>query len=180
MVWLILGVALWWAAHLFRHAAPGLRDRMGSSGRGAVALALIVSVLFMAIGYPVAESTYYWGRTPALVGINNLLVLFGFYLFAASGMKTWAATRIRHPQLIGFSLWAFAHLIVNGDTKSFILFGGLLLWALAEIVVLDRIRPQWTPPPAPVRKEIIAVVATIILYIVVAMLHGWAGYWPFG
>jgi uncharacterized membrane protein len=29
-------------------------------------------------------------------------------------------------------IWAVAHLLVNGDTPSFVLFGGIGLWALAD------------------------------------------------
>ena len=42
MLILILGVALWWAAHLFKRIAPGVREPMGDKGKGVVALALVV------------------------------------------------------------------------------------------------------------------------------------------
>lgn len=181
MIWLVLGVVLWWAAHLFKRIAPDARARMGESGRGLVTVALLLSVVLMVIGYRTADGAVYWGRSPALVGINNLLVLVGFYLFAASGMKTRVTRVTRHPQLIGFSLWAFGHLLVNGDVASFVLFGGLLLWALVEMAVINRTEPEWSPPPpAPMRKEVMAVVAGLVAYLVVAVIHGWLGYWPFG
>lgn len=181
MIWLTLGVALWWAAHFFKRAAPDARARLGERGKGLVAVALLVSVVLMVIGYRAAGGPVYWGRSPALVGINNLLVLAGFYLFAASGMKTRVTRLTRHPQLTGFSLWAVGHLLVNGDVASFVLFGGLLLWALAEMAVIDRAEPTWSPPPpAPMRKEVMAVVGGIVVYLVVAVIHGWLGYWPFG
>ncbi len=181
MIWLILGVALWWAAHLFKRIAPDARARLGERGKGLVAVALLVSVVLMVIGYRVAGGAVYWGRSPALVGINNLLVLAGFYLFAASGMKTRVTRLTRHPQLIGFSLWAVGHLLVNGDVASIVLFGGLLLWALVEMVLINRAEPAWSPPPpAPMRKEVMAVVGGVVVYLVVAVVHGWLGYWPFG
>ena len=181
MLWLILGVALWWAAHFFKRVAPEARARMGDAGKGAVAVALVIAIVLMVIGYRAADGAVYWGRSPAMVGINNLLVLVAFYLFAASGARTRVTRLTRHPQLIGFSLWAFGHLLVNGDVPSFVLFGGLLLWALAEMAVINRAVPDWTPPPpAPVRKEITTIIATIVVYVVVSLIHGWLGYWPFG
>ncbi|SFP32722.1 NnrU family protein [Tranquillimonas alkanivorans] len=183
MILLILGVLLWAGAHMFKRVAPDARAKMGDKGKGLVAVLLLISIVLMVFGYRTGDNVYWWGRSPALVGINNLLVLIGFYLFAASGMKTRITRVTRHPQLIGFSCWAVGHLLVNGDLKSFILFGGLLLWALAEIALINRAEPvsQWRKPePAPVRKEIIAPVAALVLYLVVAMIHGWLGYWPFG
>ena len=109
-------------------------------------------------------------------------MLAAFYLFAADGMKTRITARVRHPQLTGFALWAFAHLLPNGDLPSFVLFGGLLVWALAEMAVINRAQPRWTPPagPFPVRKEIMAGVGAVVLMLVVGLIHRWLGYNPFG
>ena len=49
MFLLILGVALWWGAHLFKRIAPHARAGMGQGGKGAVAAALILSVILMVI-----------------------------------------------------------------------------------------------------------------------------------
>ena len=181
MTMLILGVALWWGAHLYKRMAPEQRAAMGNSGRGLITLLLVVSVILMVLGYRSADGPVWWGRSPALVGINNLLVLAAFYLFAAAGMTTRVTSVIRNPQLTGFSLWAVAHLLVNGDMSSFILFGGLLIWALVEIMVLNRSTP-WVRPtgPFPARKEAMAAVGAVVVMAVVGMIHGWLGYWPFG
>ena len=146
MVLLISGVALWWAAHLFKRVAPGPRAALGDKGKGLVAVLLILSVFLMARGYGQAGGPVWWGRSPATTGINNLLMLLAFYLYAADGMGTRVTAWIRHPQLTGFALWAFAHLLPNGDLPSFVLFGGLLVWALAEMAVINRAQPRWTPP----------------------------------
>lgn len=182
MLILILGVALWWAAHLFKRAAPERRAAMGDKGRGPVALALILSVVLMVWGYKTADGAFWWGPSPALVGINNLLVLLAFYLFAADGMKTRVTAHLRHPQLTAFSLWAVAHLLVNGDLPSLVLFGGLLVWALVEIVVINRAAGPWAPPagPFPARKEAMAAAGAVIVMLVVGLIHGWLGPWPFG
>lgn len=181
MLILILGVALFWGAHLFPLFAPERRAAMGKPGRGLIAAALVLSTILMIWGYKISDGPYWWGRSAAMVGINNLLIFAAFYLFAASGMKTRVTAWIRHPQLIGFSLWALAHLLVNGDLPSLILFGGLLIWALVEIVLLNRSK-NWTPPtgPFPVRKEIIAVIGTIVVVAVIGVLHGMLGPQPFG
>jgi uncharacterized membrane protein len=184
MTWLILGVALWWGAHLFKRLAPGPRAAMGNAGKGVVALLLVLSVVLMVIGYRGAEGTVYWGRSPALVGINNLLMLIAFYIYAVGGPKgqrVWLGTKLRHPQLTGFSIWAVGHLLVNGDTPSFVLFGGLLIWALAEIVVINAQDGPWVPPErAPVRKEITYLVVTAVIVAVIMVIHNWLGVRPWG
>ncbi|MDJ0826145.1 MAG: NnrU family protein [Rhodobacter sp.] len=184
MIWLVLGVALWWAAHLFKRIAPGLRDPMGEAGKGLVSVLVLGALVLMVIGYRQAEGAFFWGRNSALVGINNLLMLLAFYCFGASaakGAKVWLGTKLRHPQLTGFSIWAASHLLVNGDVPSFILFGGLLAWALVEIAVINRAEGPWTPPPqAPAKKEITLVVVTVVLFALTSAVHYWLGYPVFG
>ncbi len=181
MVLLISGVALWWAAHLFKRVAPERRAALGEKGKGLVAVLLVLSVFLMARGYGQADGPVWWGRSPATTGINNLLMLLAFYLYAADGMGTRVTAWIRHPQLTGFSLWAVAHLLVNGDLASFVLFGGLLAWALVEIMLLNRagVWKRRTGPFA-ARKEIMVAVGAVVVMLVVGLIHGWIGPWPFG
>ncbi len=183
MLILILGIALWWGAHLFKRLAPELRAGMGEKGRTRVALMLLLSVLLMIWGYRAAPiGTVWWGPSPMMKGINNLLVLLAFYLFAASGMKTGITRHIRHPQLTAFALWAFAHLLVNGDLPSLLLFGGLLAWSLVQMAVINRAAPDWQPPahPTPFRQEAMAAIGALLVFGVVAMIHAALGYNPFG
>lgn len=179
MLILILGLALWWGAHLLKRLAPQARARLG---RGGVAGLLLLSVVLMVVGYRMTDGPYWWGASAPLKGVNNLLVLAAFYLFAADGMKTRITRRLRHPQLTGFALWAFAHLVPNGDLPSFVLFGGLLLWALVEMAVINRAEPRWTPPagPFPARKEAMALAGALVFMLVVGLIHAWLGYNPFG
>ena len=181
MILLIIGVDLWALAHLFKRLAPQQRAALGDRGRKLVALGILAGLVLMVVGYRMADGTVFWGRSPAMTGINNLLMLLSIYLFAASGMKTAIARRLRHPMLMAVKVWAVAHLLVNGDVPSFVLFGSLLIWAVIEMIMINRAGRDWTPPPvAPRRKEMIAVVATLIVYGVVAGIHSALGYVPFG
>lgn len=183
MALLILGVALWWAGHLFKRLAPGPRAGLGEAGKGVAALVLVASVVLMVIGYRSAEVTVLWNPPEFLRHVNNLLMLLAFYCYAASGMKTALTRVIRHPQLTGFKTWAVAHLIApgNGDLASVVLFGGLLAWAVVAVILINRAEPRPAPPPqAPPGKEIGAVVGAVLVTGAVGWLHGWLGYWPFG
>ncbi|MFW2543390.1 NnrU family protein [Primorskyibacter sp. 2E107] len=181
MLLLILGVALWCAAHLFKRAAPGARAGMGDKGRGLVAVAIAASILLMIFGYRMADGTFFWGRHPATVGINNLLMIAALYFLSPGPRKGALFHKMRHPMLTGFLLWAVAHLLVNGDTPSFVLFGGLGLWAIVEMVVINRAEPNWTPPAkGSIKKDAIFLVASVVLLGVIGMVHTWLGYPTFG
>ncbi len=185
MTLLILGLLLWWAAHLTKRLAPGFRaqlqERMGDSSKGLIAVLLLLSVVLMTLGYQSYTGAFFWGRNAALVGINNLLMLLAVYLFAASGLKTRITGIIRHPQLTGFKAWAVAHLLVNGDTASFILFGGLLAWAVVEVIVINRQTERPAPPESyPVANEVKAIIGTLVVFAAISGVHIWLGYNPFG
>lgn len=185
MTLLVLGLLLWSGAHLFKRLAPDARAaltaRMGEASKGLFAVLLLLSVVLMVIGYRSYTGTFFWGRTAPMVGINNLLMLFAVYLYAASGLKTRITGPIRHPQLTAVKAWAVAHLLVNGDTASFILFGGLLAWAVVEVIVINR---QSERPPRresyPAANEIKAIVGALVVFAAISGIHIWLGYNPFG
>ncbi|WP_296426940.1 NnrU family protein [Yoonia sp.] len=181
MTFLILGLILWSGIHFWKRLAPASREAAGDRGKMIVTAGSVLGLVLMIVGYRMADTTFYWGRSPAMTGINNLLMILAFYLFAASGSKARITQYVRHPQLTAIVVWAVAHLLVNGDTASFVLFGGLLVWASSEMSLINRAVPEWTPAhDVPIRKEISAVVATVVAFGVVAGVHGWLGYNPFG
>ena len=182
MFFLILGLALWTGAHLLKRVAPGARAALGDPrGKGIIAVILVLSIVLMVIGYGRADGAVFWGRSPAMVGLNNLLMLLAVYLFAVSGAKTALARRMRHPMLGAVKVWALAHLLVNGDVASFVLFGGVLGWAVVQMIVINKAEPDWTPPePKPMKKELTTVVLAVVIYGVIAGVHTWRGYAVFG
>jgi uncharacterized membrane protein len=189
MTLIVLGLALWWAAHLWKRVAPGHRARKGEPGKGLVTVLVLAGVVLMVIGYrgsdwlgvQAAEFVPLWDPPRFLIHVNNLLMLFAFYLYAASGMKTRITRVIRHPQLTAVKTWAVAHLLVNGDLASVVLFGGILAWAVVSVILINKAEPRGPlPEPAPVGKEIGAVVGAVVVMGVVMLIHNWLGVPPWG
>ncbi|AZL58598.1 hypothetical protein EI545_06970 [Tabrizicola piscis] len=181
MALIVLGLALWWGAHLFKRLAPARRAAMGDAGKGVVTVGILAGVVLMVIGYRGNEAPDLWYPPDFLKHVNNLLMLFAFYLYAASGMKTRITGIIRHPQLTAVKTWAVAHLLVNGDLASVVLFGGILAWAVVEVIVINRAEPRPpAPAPAPMGKEIGALVGAVVVMGLVGLVHGWLGVRPWG
>lgn len=180
---LVLGVALWWAAHLFKRLAPGARARMGNGGKGLMAVLLVASVVLMVVGYRGDEWGQYvnlWYPPAWMTHVNNTLMILAFFLYAADGTRAAPVARMRHPQLTGFKTWAVAHLLVNGDLSSVVLFGGLLAWAVVTVIVINRAQPEWTPKPAKPGGTGKALVGTVISVAVAMGIHFWLGVKPWG
>ena len=154
---------------------------MGDAGKGVVAVAVLASVVLMVMGYRGVDQIDLWYPPAFLTHLNNLLMLFAVYLYAASGMKTRITKVIRHPQLTAVKTWAVAHLLVNGDLASVVLFGGLLAWAVVSVILINKAEPRGPlPEPAPVGKEIGALVGAVVVMGVVMMIHNWLGVAPWG
>lgn len=180
MTLLVLGVALWSAAHLFERLAPDARARLGEAGKGVVAVLVVAGVVMMVLGYRAAEFRNLWFPPSWAVHVNNTLMLIAVFLFGVSHSKSRLRTRMRHPMLMGMLLWSIAHLLVNGDLASLLLFGGLGLWAVAEMLVINAKDKVYTPwqggsLAGDVRLAVIALVA----FGAIAGIHAWIGPWPF-
>jgi uncharacterized membrane protein len=135
--------------------------------RGAFSLASLVGLGWMVYAYRRAPTILLWGFHPGLRPLVFVLV-FVAVLLVVVGLSTPNPTSVgaegklaqgeaavrgitritRHPFLWGVALWAFAHLLVNGDVASMMLFGTLLLLALAGTAAIDgkrqrRFGEQW-------------------------------------
>lgn len=186
MAILILGLALFCAVHLIPTARPqtraALAARFGEGGFkiGYAAISLL-GLLLMIHGYGAAAGgTILWFPPPFLVHVNNLLMLIAVGIFIAGGFKGTVARVIRHPQLIGVKTWAIAHLLVNGDLRSLALFGGMLAWAVASVILINkRDGARVKPEPAPRTRDLAHAGATVVVFLAVMAAHNWLGVRPF-
>lgn len=176
MTLILLGLVLWIVPHVLKRLTPGLRARMGDPGKGAIALAIVLGVVAMVIGYRGAEIVPVYAPLPGMGHLNNTLMLVSVFLFGVGGTKGVLYTRMRHPMLWGQVIWAVAHLLVNGDQASVLLFGGLGLWALGTMALINR--TPWVRPVGGrgIKGDAMNLVGTVALFGVIALIHGWLGH----
>lgn len=185
MTLLVLGLILWTVPHLLKRAAPGARAGLdGAVGagpaRGVIAGTILLGVVLIVTGFrgapfvPVYEPPS-WG-----IHLNNLAMVAAVALLGMGHSRGRARSWLRHPMLTGVLVWALAHLIVNGDLASVILFGWMGAWALASMLIINAREPVWNrPEPGPVSGDIRLAVITLVLFAVITAIHSWLGYWPF-
>lgn len=181
MALLFLGLVLWIIPHWLKRLSPALRDRLGNPGKGLIAVLIVASIFLMGRGYRMADVIPIWEPPGFMVHITNLLMLAAFFIFATAQTKGRLRGWTRHPMLISIKVWAFAHLLVNGDLASIILFGGLLAWAVVSVILINRAEPNWTrPAPGPASRDILLVVITLVAFVGAAAIHYYVfGIWPF-
>ena len=187
MAYLVLGLVLFLGMHSISIVAPAWRDRtaarLGNAWRGLYSLVTIAGLVVIIWGYGVARQNPLMLYTPPAWTryVTAVLMLPVFPLFLAAYFPGRIRGALQHPMLVSVMLWALSHLIATGMLANVVLFGGFLVWAIA-----DRISYSWRSqrpiPTAPLRRsnDAIAVVAGLVLYIVFEhWLHArWIGVQP--
>ncbi len=179
---LIAGVVAWSVVHLFPAAAPSKRDRVVSrlgnnAYRGLFALLIVGSLVIIVIGWKSATPSAVYAPPLAGSPVVAGLMLIAFVLFVAAQARTNIKRLLRHPQLTGILAWSVAHLLANGDSRSVALFGGLGIWAVLEIALVNRRDGAWNKPASvspimDVRVVIIAAIAYAVFVYFHEMLFG--------
>ena len=181
MILLILGLMLWSGSHLFKRLLPDRRAAMGDAGKGVVALLSLAGIVLMVIGYRAAPYIEVWSPPVFLRHVNNLLMVVAVYLLGVGYMWGVVRTKLRHPMLGAVKIWALAHLLMNGDVASIVLFGGLLAWAVVSLILINKAVPVWVRPEVgPVRNDLIHAGVSIVLFGIISYVHIWLGVSPFG
>lgn len=185
MALLIIGLALWVAAHLFKRLAPAARaamtDRMGEKSKGVFAVLILVALGFIILGYRTVDYIPVYTVAPTMKHLNNLLMLIALVTYAAGMSKGLLWTKIRHPQLWGTTIWAFAHLLIGGDLASVLLFGTMLVWAQGTILLVNAQEGAWIRPKAgALKRDLVMVVGALVAFGVIGAIHLALGKMPFG
>lgn len=177
MALLITGLALWVVVHLFpaifKNTRTAIIKKIGLKPyKGMFALTILASVVLIVIGWRNIEPQYIYHPEAWTRHVTFLLVLITFILFAAAKSKTNIKRVLRHPQLTGLVIWSIGHLLANGEDRSIILFTTLGVWAILEMILINKREGAWKKPePVLMKNDLKTVVAGVVVYVVFMFLH---------
>ena len=120
--------------------------------RALYSLVAFATLIWMGMAYAAAPRELLWPGLrhlpPAVMPFAFVLIACGFWrnptiVGADKLLKSDDPARgiiriTRHPIMWGFILWAVAHLLARGDTKSLVFFGAFLLLASLGTILLDK------------------------------------------
>lgn len=171
---LVLGLALFIGAHGLtteRELRAELIKRFGESAYKIVySLVSLLAIALIAWGFARYRADGFWPiwQPPAFMRhITIGLMLPAAIMLVASYLRGRIYSTLKHPMLASVKLWAFAHLLSNGDLGGIILFGSFLGWAVYDRISLKH-RSDPGGPPIPVggiTNDILAVVVGIVVYL---------------
>jgi uncharacterized membrane protein len=184
MAVLIVGLIVFLGAHSVRIFGDSWRRRLiarlgDGPWKGLYSLVSAVGLILIVWGYGLARqspillwSSPEWLKHLAIALNLVAFILFAAYLVPAGQMKA----RLGHPMLLSVKVWAFAHLLANGTLADVLLFGGFLVWAIADYAASRRRdRAQGVIRIAgPARNDAIAVAVGVLIWAAILWrLHQW-------
>ncbi|MEO8249408.1 MAG: NnrU family protein [Burkholderiales bacterium] len=186
MTLLIIGLVLFLGVHSVAFVAPNWRtsfieQRGEALWKGGYSLVSLVGFVLLVYGYGLARQSPVVLYTPPamLRHVSLLLLLPVFPLFLATYLPGRIKRAAKHPTLLAVKLWALAHLLTNGTLADLLLFGGFLVWAIADrIAAKRRPVPREVPGAAPGKyNDLIALLGGLAIYF---LFVGWAHQWLIG
>ncbi|PJG52868.1 NnrU family protein [Bradyrhizobium forestalis] len=177
LVVMMLGLALFFAAHMFTTQRDARAQAIAKLGEGTykilyslVSLAGLALIIWGFAHYRSSGWIDVWSPPKAMKHITLALMLPAVVLVVASYLRGRIYATLKHPMLAGIKLWAAAHLLANGDLGSIILFGSFLAWAVYDRITLKH-RTDAGGPPIPVggvTNDLIAVGVGVVAYLALA------------
>jgi uncharacterized membrane protein len=181
MTRLVGGLILFFTLH-FVTATPALRGRLvalagDNAWRGVMTLGSLGGIALIASGWSAAPNDALFASNPLAIRWAPVLVGVGLVLFLIGGFGFKAHLRhwLRHPMLVGASLWSGTHLLANGGLRETLLFGAFFAFSLYALCTLllagkrARFVPEWKWD---------AIGLAIGLFVAVGVMHGHQ--WLFG
>lgn len=172
MTVLVVGLIVFLGIHSISIFAPDFRNRMATRigagpWRGIYSVISIVGFVLMIWGYGIARRDPVVLYNPPLWTrhLTAVLMLPVFPLLFAPYFPGRIKAALKHPMLVAVKLWAVAHLISNGMLADLLLFGGFLVWAVADRISYKhrQQRPLSAASPA-ARNDVIVVIVGLAIY----------------
>ncbi len=179
MTILLAGIIVWIGIHLIPSLGveykQALVARMGLLAyQAAFALTVLTALGLIIVGWQSTRPAFVYLPIAELRPVAIGLVMLAVVLLGATGRATRIGRLVRFPQLTAILLWACAHLLANGDSRSLILFGSAACWAILMMIVITRREGDWQKKPAPSWTiELLGIVLSLAAIAGIVVIHPW-------
>lgn len=183
MLLMIIGIVIFLGIHSIQIFTPQIRENFiekhgKNRWRGLYSVFALVGLGMLIYGFGLARvseyNMFFWSAPTWFTHIMMLLMLPAIILLVAGDLPKGRIVRaVKNPMVIGVKTWAFAHLLVNGDLASVLLFGSFLVWTVLLVISYKK-RGQTRPEATSGIGDILAVVIGIAVWAAIILwLHEW-------
>jgi uncharacterized membrane protein len=175
MTILLSGLVLFFGIHavpMFPSFKASLQSRFGAMRFKALySLIAISGFALILLGYSQAEFRAVFSPPVWAPLIAYLTMPIAFCLLVAAYVPNNFRRVIRNPMLSAVLIWALVHLIANGDLPSVLLFGLFGLYAIVDIISVNRRSPAETPAKQPLLKDVLVLAIGFAAFWIVRYFH---------
>ncbi|MFT5509383.1 MAG: putative membrane protein [Hyphomicrobiaceae bacterium] len=181
---MVLGLLIFFGIHavpMQLELRNGLIERFGAGAyKIAFSVISIVGFVLIVVGYGklqvlVGKNPQIWQPPAWTAHITLALMIVSMVLLVAAYVPSNIKRVVGHPMLSAIKIWAFAHLLTNGDLASIILFGSFLAYAVINRISLKR-RPATSSgaDSGGLAGDAVVIVVGLALYVaIVVSAHEW-------
>ncbi len=175
MTLLITGLTVFFLVHLvpsITRLREHLTKKLGlKSYKLYFSLTAFAGLIMIVLGMVYAPFEPLWEPAFPYRRFIYYLNLIAFILLVSAQMPSNIKRFVRHPMLSGVIIWSVAHLLVNGDKASMILFGSFLTYGIyanisANLREEHRVNQKYT-----INHDIAVITAALIVYGIVLFSH---------
>lgn len=177
-IYLIIGVLLFGLIHMypavFTNNRKALIGKIGEGPyKGIFSLLVILSIVLIVFGWRITGAVDVY-EPPIWASLATLILMYPMlFLFISARAGSNIKRIFRHPQLSSICLWGIAHLLSSGESRAIALFGGLAVWALIQMIFLNKRDGEWQKPePLPLSSDIKVSIIAMVAYVALAYGHG--------
>jgi uncharacterized membrane protein len=175
MTMLMAGLIVFFGAHvtpMFPEFRGSLQSRFGEMPfKGIYSLVSLAGFALILLGMSRAEFRPVFSPPAFSAMVAGLAMPVAFCLLVAAFAPNNFRRVIRHPMLSGVLVWALAHLLANGDLASILLFGSFGLYAVIDIISVNRRSHAATPARQPLFRDVLVLVIGFAAFLLVRYFH---------
>lgn len=176
MTLLVIGVIVFFGLHMLPSLAvrETIVSKLGANSyKIGFSLISLTGLILIILGFRAAEFVPLWDPLPSGRMAAFALMPIALILVCSADAPNNIKRFVRHPMLIGITLWAAVHLLANGDLASTIIFASFLAFSIIDIYLVES-SGRYTPIDAVSFKwDIGVVVIGLVLYGLLFKFHYW-------
>ena len=169
----IVGLVLFFGTHMIpiTPVKPLLISRLGVSlYSGLFSLLALLGFIVIIYGFQIANTTTLWSSLPYSSGLALVLMPIAMIFLMPGSRKTNFFQKFKHPMFIGILIWAFTHLLANGDLRTTLLFSSFAIYCIVDMLFTKKITTT-SNTTYPMSNDFIFIGMGLVAYTFVVYFH---------
>ncbi len=169
----IFGLVVFFGIHLvpITPIKPLLINRIGEGlYSGLFSLLALFGLIVIIYGFRTANTDPLWNPLPYSRELAIVLMPIAVIFLMPGSGKTNYFQKFKHPMFIGILIWAFVHLLANGDLRSTIIFFSFALYCIVDMLFTKN-NTTSSNATYPMSNDIIFIGLGLMAYTLIVYFH---------